>query len=49
LSIGASIGVAVFPEDGETAEMLVKNADRAMYRAKDTGKTVVLFREVAPN
>ncbi len=33
-SIKASIGIAIFPEDGTTAEILVKNADRAMYRAK---------------
>lgn len=45
LSIGASIGVAVYPGDGETADILLKNADRAMYRAKGTEKRVVLFRE----
>jgi diguanylate cyclase (GGDEF)-like protein len=35
--LGASIGVAVFPSDAETAEALVNNADLAMYRAKTEG------------
>jgi len=34
LSIKASIGIALFPKDGTTAEMLIQSADRAMYRAK---------------
>src|SRR5205823_7878963 len=33
-----SVGMAVFPEDGDDAETLLKNADRAMYRAKDAGR-----------
>jgi predicted signal transduction protein with EAL and GGDEF domain len=33
-----SIGVATFPEDGETAEALIRNADTAMYHAKESGK-----------
>jgi diguanylate cyclase (GGDEF)-like protein len=45
LSITASIGVAIWPEDGETADILLKHADRAMYVAKRTGKKVMLFRE----
>ena len=35
VSVGASIGVAVFPHDGDTAEALLKAADTAMYRAKE--------------
>lgn len=34
---GASIGVAIFPEDGLSAEVLMKNADLAMYEAKSKG------------
>ena len=34
----ASLGVAVFPGDGEDAETLIKNADIAMYRSKDEGR-----------
>ena len=34
LSVGASIGVAMFPDDGENAEVLKVQADRAMYRIK---------------
>jgi EAL domain-containing protein (putative c-di-GMP-specific phosphodiesterase class I) len=35
--INASIGITIYPGDGKTAEDLLKNADLAMYRAKNTG------------
>jgi len=38
LKIGTSIGVALYPESGNTPEVLLKNADVAMYRAKTSGK-----------
>jgi diguanylate cyclase (GGDEF)-like protein len=47
LSIGASIGIAMFPEDGDVADLLICSADRAMYCAKQTGRSVVVHRECA--
>jgi diguanylate cyclase len=35
-SIGASIGISIFPKDGATADALINNADGAMYRAKQS-------------
>ncbi|MBE2990626.1 EAL domain-containing protein [Sphingomonas sp. CFBP 13603] len=40
LYIGVSVGIAVGPRDGRTAEMLVRSADLALYRAKDAGRGV---------
>ena len=37
LYIGASVGMAVGPRDGRTAEMLIRSADLALYRSKDAG------------
>ena len=47
LSIRPSMGIAIYPADGETADILFKNADSAMYKAKGTEKSVLLFRESA--
>jgi diguanylate cyclase (GGDEF)-like protein len=38
-----SIGVASFPEDGETAHILTKAADAALYRAKADGRNRIVF------
>jgi EAL domain-containing protein (putative c-di-GMP-specific phosphodiesterase class I) len=35
--VNASIGITIYPDDGETAEDLLRNADLAMYRAKSAG------------
>jgi diguanylate cyclase (GGDEF)-like protein len=37
--LSASIGIVVFPDDGDSVETLLKNADAAMYRAKDAGRS----------
>ncbi len=41
--ISASIGIAVFPDDGDSEELLVKCADHAMYAAKREGKNAFRF------
>lgn len=38
LSVSASIGVTLYPQDGSDAEQLIRHADRAMYEAKQSGK-----------
>nr|WP_047166523.1 EAL domain-containing protein [Sphingomonas sp. Y57] len=45
VSIGASIGIAIAPGDGATADALVRNADLALYAAKADGKGVHRFYE----
>ncbi|MCD2322438.1 EAL domain-containing protein [Sphingomonas sp. IC-56] len=37
LYIGASVGLAIGPRDGRSAEMLIRSADLALYRSKDAG------------
>jgi diguanylate cyclase (GGDEF)-like protein len=41
--VGASIGISLFPEDGGDAELLLRNADLAMYEAKSSGKNRLQF------
>lgn len=44
-SVSASIGIAVFPSDGKTSDELIRNADRALYRAKNGGRGCYRFYE----
>jgi len=43
LEVGASIGVALYPADGEKADELLRNADMALYEAKGSGRNRVNF------
>ncbi|MGE0081882.1 MAG: EAL domain-containing protein [Thiohalomonadaceae bacterium] len=43
LHLGASIGIAVFPKDGDDMATLLKNADAAMYLAKEQGRNTYRF------
>src|SRR5262249_8521428 len=45
LHVGLSIGVAIFPTDGNTATALLANADAALYRAKAEGRSTIRFFE----
>lgn len=45
LHVSASIGIACFPQHGYSTELLIKNADIAMYEAKDQGKGRFVFYE----
>ncbi|MCU0627021.1 MAG: EAL domain-containing protein [Gemmatimonadaceae bacterium] len=42
-TVSASIGISVFPEDGDTFESLLKHADVALYQAKDAGRNAYEF------
>ena len=43
LSVSPSIGISVFPRDGDSPRELIKNADAAMYRAKERGRSNYQF------
>jgi diguanylate cyclase (GGDEF)-like protein len=47
--IGASIGVALIPEDGSNADEVIHHADLAMYRAKCEDRSSVAFFKAAPS
>ncbi|MFY8325990.1 putative bifunctional diguanylate cyclase/phosphodiesterase [Pseudoalteromonas sp. ZZD1] len=45
LVITSSLGIVLFPEDGNTPELLLKNADTAMYHAKKKGNSYLFFND----
>ncbi|SFL10439.1 PAS domain S-box-containing protein/diguanylate cyclase (GGDEF) domain-containing protein [Paenibacillus sp. 1_12] len=45
VSIGASIGISLYPIHGEDAQSLMKHADNAMYKAKESGKNQYVLYE----
>ena len=47
--VTASIGVSVYPDDGLSAETLIKNADTAMYEANENGRQSFKFFKAAMN
>ena len=49
LHIGISIGISIYPDDGDDAETLTKCADTAMYYAKESGRNNYKFFEQSMN
>lgn len=43
LHIGASMGIAIYPEDGRDIQALLKNADTALYRSKESARSKYLL------
>jgi diguanylate cyclase (GGDEF)-like protein len=48
LRVQVSLGIAIFPAHGHSAEVLLRNADLAMYSAKGEKDRVVLFQGSEP-
>ncbi|CAK0768374.1 diguanylate cyclase [uncultured Gammaproteobacteria bacterium] len=48
-ALSCSIGITLFPDDGDTPSVLLSNADRAMYQAKQRGKNCFAFFSVSAN
>lgn len=49
LNLSASLGVALYPSDGDTASVLLRNADSALYRAKAAGRADFCFYHASMN
>ncbi|MBF0459799.1 MAG: EAL domain-containing protein [Magnetococcales bacterium] len=48
-NIGASVGIAIFPDDGNNYDLITRNADVAMYHAKESGRGTYRFFEPGMN
>ena len=49
LSITGSVGISIYPDDGEDGRLLIQNADTAMYRSKEIGRHTYQFFRPAMN
>jgi diguanylate cyclase (GGDEF)-like protein/PAS domain S-box-containing protein len=49
LNVSASIGIAVYPQDGETSDALLRHADMAMYQVKAAGRNAFAFFDSTSN
>ena len=49
IAVSASLGIAVYPGDGDTIESLLRNADAAMYHAKERGRNTYSFYQKEMN
>jgi len=47
--VTASIGISIYPDDGDNTETMIKNADMAMYKAKERGKNSYMLFHPAMN
>ena len=49
ITVSASVGIAMYPGDGETVDALLRNADAAMYHAKERGRNTYSFYQKEMN
>jgi len=49
LTLSPSMGISLFPQDGDTPELLIRHADAAMYQAKTTGRNRYRFFDTSMN
>lgn len=49
ISVTASVGIAIFPTDGDSVDQLLKSSDVAMYQAKEEGRNNAQFYSATMN